>query len=243
MLPESKGNYQARPMKWKVGNSGTGSVEFAVEFNLFNFWDGAAWQPVDYDITGFFYLVTKEGKLNDTAIKQVKEVFGWNPTTGVNWLATAGEFPDCQVSVDFEVYNGKSRAKVKWLNPLNQEPNGGIGASDPQEVSNIDAKYGHLFRASGGAPAPKAAAKPPAANQTSPAKRAAWEKFNKTYPQLVGDAKGAEWKSAIKDYRPGKLVELWTDDDWTSFAADDFVRKAVESPLEESAFQESEIPF
>lgn len=241
MLPESKGNYQARPMKWKVGTSKGGAVEFAVEFNCFNFWNGESWQSVDYDITGYFYLVTKDGKINDTTVKQVKEVFGWNPSNGVNWLATAGEFPDCQIFVDFESYEGKPQAKVKWLNPLNREPNNGIGASDPQEVSSIDAKYGHLFRASGGPAAPKPAAKP--ANQTTPGKRAAWEKFSKSFADLPRDARDNEWKSAVKDYRPGKPDALWTDAEWLQFAADDFIRK-VENPLStERQFEPDEIPY
>lgn len=243
MLPSNKGNYQARPMQWRVGQSKGGSVEFAVKFSLYGFWNGEAWEEVDSDIIGYFYLITKNGEVNEKTVEQVEQSFLWDRRDGTKWLAEATALPDCQVFCDFEEYQGQQRIKVKWLNPFGHEPNSGLSATDPQEVQNIDAKYGALLRGSSSKKGPtNAAPKAPAApqNPQAIAKRAAWYEWKKGNPS---DTSGEQFKGAVRAYFNGRPIESLGAVEWDKFRADGF-QKRVENPIgANEGFTEDSIPF
>lgn len=248
MLPNVKASYRARPMQWAVGESKNKAPQFAVEFALYEQWNGTEWAPCEFDITGYFYLLKKDGSINETTVAALEDAFGWNRTTGVKWLAQAGELPDCQVFCDYELYEGQQKMKVKWLNPFDKTPTGGVGSSDPQEVQSIDAKYGNLFRATArktAAPsttAPKANGNGTAVNPQAVAKREAWEAFKTANPGTQAD-QGEGFKRAVHDYFAGKPPESLGADQWRQFQKDGF-RKLVESPIgEEQQFTEDDIPF
>lgn len=243
MLPTEKGNYQARPMQWRVGTSKNGAVEFAVEFSLYGQWNGETWQECDLSITGYFYLITKNGSVNEKTVEQVEQAFKWDRRTGTAQLANAGSLPDCQIYCDFEAgQDGGQRIKVKWLNQLDHEPGSGLKATDPQEVQNIDARFGALLRGSSpnkGPIAPPPAANPPVKpNVRDEAKRKAWEAFKTAHGN-----DGEKFKQMAHDYFAGKPFESLGADQWNKFREDGF-QKLVTSPIgDEPMFKPDDIPF
>jgi hypothetical protein len=253
MLPNAKGSYQAQPMSCRVGKSKNGALEFAVEFQLYGFWDGTNWVQESSEITGYFYLVTKEGKINETTVAQVEDAFGWNRASGTAWLAVVENLRECQLSLDFEQRdNGKDQIRVKWLNPLDHDPVGGLKPSDPQEVKSLDAQFGNLFRATARKPVenkPAPAASPTPLNPLAIAKKEAWTKFQVLHNGKSKEEMANVWKSAMAEYFDGAPTETLGADHFNRFAADKFEKAkelvaAGDAPFgSEVQFQEDDIPF
>lgn len=245
MLPSAKGQYQARPMKWKVGKSSGGAVELAIDFALFGWWDGTQWIECDCEIQGYFYLTNKEGKINERSVETVEDVLGWNRSDGLNWFLNATNLPDCQLALDYEDYKGQQKIKVKWLNAFDRDPNSGLGDSDPTEVKALDAQFGSVFRATARKPVtakPAAPARPAPTNPAQAEMSIAWAAFQKAFPELSKEAVAIEWKQAINEFKPTP-PKTWLAADWTRFVADNFI-KVVENPIEDDAvFVPDDIPF
>lgn len=254
MLPSNAGSYQARPKQWAIAKSKNGALELSVEFSLFGFWDGDQWVQENSDIVGYFYLVSKEGKISERQIETVEDVFGWNRADGTQWFLSQRSLPDCQVALDFEEYNGQQRIKVKWLNAFDREPFAGVKPSDPAEVKTLDAKYGSLFRATA-RKAPQVAAKPQrrasqppsGPNPLSVAKQEAWSAFKRKNAGVSDEMISASWKSAVKEYFGDVPVTQLGADHFYQFLADDFKKidgLPSEPPLDPAGtFKEEEIPF
>jgi hypothetical protein len=150
----------------------TQSVAVWLEFQITAQQDGAEWTDwtayEDHSIVGYFYIVKKDGTVNEPVVANLVEVIDWNgdPDTIV------GDPPDIpvQITVGQETYNGKTTLKVQWLNPVDYQ--GGVKNATPEEVQQIKKQFGSLLRAAAGAarkgkapgkPLPKAEEKPSAA--------------------------------------------------------------------------------
>ncbi len=92
------------------------------------------------------------------------------------------------------------------------------------------------------APAPKSPAA--AVPESAAAMRKAQSAFKAKHPQSPRDELIEGWNQAVKKYFFGKKPELVTAGEWEKFAADGFVKPAVEQPFGDDAqFKEDDIPF
>lgn len=243
MYASVSGQYQAKPKQWTVGPTKNGAIELTVDFHLTGWFDGENWLVTDAEIIGRFYLVTKDGTINTKTVETVEDVFGWNQADGTEWFAHIQELPACQVSCEFEEYNGKNTLKVKWLNAFDRDPNHGLKPINVTECKKIDGQFGNLFRANARKPAtPKTSARPSPTNPAQAEMKMAWETFQKTFPDLPKEAIAIEWKQAMREFKPTP-PQTWLATDWTRFVADNFI-KVVENPIEQEAvFSSEDVPF
>lgn len=120
------------------------------------------------------YVVGASGNVLERGVKTLVDVLGWTmdlESVGVSWPnqpdPTLGYH--CQVEVEAEDYQGKTRYKVAWINPADGSGGAGkiAGALDVNAKRALQSQFGHLFRAVAG---PKQAA-PVGAPQAPPAPR------------------------------------------------------------------------
>lgn len=164
------GIFLARPVAMGLQNAKeTKAVSVWVEFQITAQQDGTEWTDwssyEDHSITGYFWIVKKDGTVNERTVANLAEVLDWdgNPET------ISGDPPDIpvQITVAEETYNGNITLRVQWLNPADYQ--GGIQSATPEQVKQINAQFGSLLRAAAGAARkPKTTAKPlPKASQKS----------------------------------------------------------------------------
>lgn len=159
-----------------------------------------SWQPMpvheSYD--GRFFIEKKDGSLNTSTIDRLKAVYGWDGATPYWFEDQQGLSEDyVLITVEDEVYNGKTRARVAWVNRKTDRPGGGMQPSTPEGRRAIESRIGSKLRAhSGGmrAPAPPVPAGGPAPVTPSRAP---------TVPAapsqaLTLDAAWAQWLEACK---------------------------------------------
>lgn len=169
-LPDRDGRFKARIIESGLSETGTNKLlTFTAKYALTDWWDGGEWQPWESygaEITGYHYLIKRDGTPNATQVDSLKAALGWNGDLAT-LNNTQWETP-VQLSLIHDEYQGKSRLKVNYLNPVDYE-GGGISRASSDEVRGIVGKYGAMFRAlGGGAPASSAppktkpAAPPPA---------------------------------------------------------------------------------
>ncbi len=176
---DRSGTFKARPFDWSIQPSANSkSVAISIGFLITAQYDGGEWQSwEDYEphqTRGWWYVIGKEGKLNQTAVDQLVKSLGWNGDLRAIRETTP---PDVvvQVNVKANEYNGKTTYKAGWMNPEDYVPEFG-GASD-EDVTKLQAQFGSLLRAAAGAAKPKTstpakAAKPPAPKTASKPKPA-----------------------------------------------------------------------
>jgi len=151
-------------------NLGTVVVRFALTQEL----AGDEWQDVQeeaLEITAYVYLEKRDHSVNVNAVRQLREAFGWDGAN-VEWLEDTRPLPDCQVTLEFETYQGRERLKVQWINAYDSEPGGNVPHSTPDLRKRMSTRLGAKLRAIGGgtpaakptakAPSPKPANRPPA---------------------------------------------------------------------------------
>jgi len=161
------GRFKAQPLDWTVDETGTNKLlTFIVKFECVSWLYENEWHDAAYgEITGYFYLLKRDGTVNTHAVDSVKQAFGWDGR-GVQSLHE-GDWRNAnvQLTVEEEEYNGRKQLKIKWLNPADYD-GGGFSRvawdTIKGKVSVLDAK----LRALNGAPS--SAPKPPPGKPTPP---------------------------------------------------------------------------
>lgn len=160
------GNFQAKPVAWNIqtGKEGSKSVAIGITFIVAAQWEKDAWTSwAEYEpmtVRGYWYVIGKDGKVNQTAVKQLRKSMGWD---GDLQAVAAGDPPGMivQLNVKANKYNDEITYRAEWMSPEGEVP-GAFGAS-PEEVNALQSQFGSLLRAAASAiPAPAKAA-PPAA--------------------------------------------------------------------------------
>jgi hypothetical protein len=231
------GRYIARPIEWTVaeGDNANRLPQFIVRFSLSQHWNGTDWEDVvadDLQITGYFFLAKTNGQLNTFTIDALKASLGWDGASFATLANGDWANTEVQITVEQEVYEGKMKTKVKYLNHRDSSPTGTpLGATDPQLIQSLDARFGAMLRATGGAAKP-AASKP--APQQAPqqkvgpvegAKREAWKEFCVKWSEHVGEnpddahLKEEKWKELFAGEFKGRQQKDLSAAEWSGFAA------------------------
>ena len=125
MLPNREGRFKASILEHGVGETGPNRLAtFVCKFALAQELAGSEWIAVDeeLDITGYFYLEKKDGSINTITVDQLKGAFGWDGRDPL-WLQDA-DFSQLivQVKLEFELYEGKTRLKVRYVDAEDATP-------------------------------------------------------------------------------------------------------------------------
>jgi len=174
------GIFRAKILQWGVREADSGAVGVEMEFVVTAQLDGSEWvswaEADEHTVWGTWWVITKGGKPNQTAVDQLVECLGWNGALELDSLPPAAEV---QISVKAEEYNGQTRLKATWMNPRDYVPPERGPA--PEEVRKLQGRFGSLLRAaaSGAArnaakpatPAPAARTAAPPARSSAPARR------------------------------------------------------------------------
>lgn len=167
------GIFKAKPFDWSIQPSDkTKSVAVSIGFLILSqYEDGEwiSWEDYEPHVTrGWFYIIGKDGNLNQTAVDQLVKSLDWY---GDLKAIKNGLPPDVvvQINVKANEYNGKTTFKAGWMNPENFVPEA-FGASD-DEVSGLTAQFGSLLRAAASVARPKTpATKPAPPKRSAPSK-------------------------------------------------------------------------
>lgn len=174
MLLDRPGTFKALPMSWDIATSeASKSVALVIQFKVLEFLTTKGWEDwrgfADQEITGYFYIVKKDGTPNTVQIDALYRAIGWNGDISLQTLRREPAETPCQIVVEIENYNGKEKLKVKWINPEDFTP--GIRQSDDATVQDVNKVYASQLRAAAAAaakaagPAKPAASPPPAAKK------------------------------------------------------------------------------
>lgn len=158
------GIFKVRPLSWAVWKSETSkSVGINLKFQILEMLHESVWhdwmQYGDFHAFGHFYVVKSDGGVNERPAQQLAESLGWNGTFA---QVQSGPPPDVlvQVTVKEETYQGKTRLKVEWMNPVDYVPQ--PRGEDASSVKQLDAMFGSQLRALMSSSAkPKPTGKPP----------------------------------------------------------------------------------
>ena len=225
MLPNREGLFHGYPASIGIDEIGNSKLATCViNFTLFEELVGGEWvncEDESLDITGWFFLEKKDGSVNTSAVDSLKAAFGWDGRD-MFWLQDTDLTQQAvQVRLAFEEYQGKSRIKVKFLNPYGSAPTGGVTKADEGKRLALSARLGAKFRALAGgtpAPAPKPEGKPAApAKKPAPESTmdAAWAAFSMSCkPDWSKEHIEAEWFRILGVLFPGKKVDALTPADW-----------------------------
>jgi hypothetical protein len=103
------GKYLARAKSWSFGVAGTGTEQFAIEFEIAD--DG---DENGKRITWYGFFNTEEN--GRRAIKSMRAC-GWDES-GDPMEPTGLDKNEVELDIQEEEYNGKSTSKVRWVNAL-----------------------------------------------------------------------------------------------------------------------------
>jgi hypothetical protein len=164
MMPTTAGRYTAIILEKAVSETGPNNLAtWVAKYQLTAAWNGEAWEQVEQglEITGYHYIEKKDGSINETSIKAFKEALGWDGKD-VLWLNDFDHNEtQVQLVIEADTYNGKTSLKVKWLNAMDSDPNGGgIKQADEGTRKSIANRLGSKLRALGGGTSVAAPAKP-----------------------------------------------------------------------------------
>lgn len=241
MLLNRDGRFKARLIERGVGETGPNKlVTFTARFLVEQEYRDGDWCDVtaeNAEITGYFYLEKKDGSINTIAIDQLKAGLGWDGRDPF-WLEDA-DLADLlvQITVAMESYDGKTRAKVKWIDHADAEPTRGVQRAEGAARTAIANRLGPKLRANAGgsprpAPVPTAPKPSPTAPRApkAPAPRAnvatadeAWAVFNAAFPNE--NSPGERERQWFK-----MLAEMFPDRDLAELTADEWNRVAEEAP-------------
>jgi len=233
MLANREGLFHAYPVEIGLDQQGANKLAcYSIRFAIFEELQSGQWVDVageNMDISGWFYLETKAGAVNDFAVEALKAAFGWDGRDPF-WLqdnAEALREHPVQIKLAFEEYNGSTSLKVQFLNPYGAT-GGAVSKADDTTRREITNRLAPRLRAlTGGtpAPAPKPAGRPtppaaaPAATAAPPkpaSMEQAWEEFCKHCPQEKWDRQAveAEWFRILAELFPGKQPDQLSPADW-----------------------------
>ncbi len=249
MLPKREGRFKATIGEHAVDETGPNHLAtFICQFRLTQELVNGEWEPVDADwgITGYFYLEKRDASLNEFAVEQLKEAFGWDGRDPF-WLQdTDFEGHVVQVKLSYEQFNGQTRLKVQYVNP-GDWAGAAVRKADDSTRRNIQSRLGPKCRASAGPgvksaapPAPPQLAPPPAAPAAPPqappapapskaplpstyTKERAWEEFltlQRQCPHMSDEELNRQWFEAIKKVAGEKDEGQLTPQEWERVAAE-----------------------
>jgi len=243
MLANREGLFHAYPAEIGLDEQGSSNLAcYTILFRIFEEKQNGQWLDIageSMEITGWFYLETKDGRVNDFAIEALKAAFGWDGRDPF-WLqdnAEALREHAVQVKLGWEEYNDNTNLKVQFLNPYGST-GGGVSKADDGTRRNISNRLGSKLRAlSGGspAPAPKPAGRPappkPAPSRATAATKPqvaeatmneAWAEFCKASggEKWTQEAIEAEWFRIIADMFGGKQPDALSPADWGKMKAE-----------------------
>jgi hypothetical protein len=230
-----EGRFKARPKRWMVEeNRNTGTLQFGCVFGVTAALNGSTWEDwtqYEFEKSGYFYLSKKDGAPNESAIKQIREAFGWD---GMDLLAlqnTDWSGTTVQIVTAFEAYNGENRLKIRFLNPENWE-GGQAKPLDESSLKALNAKWGSKLRAlapkgAGKPAAPPVKAAPAPQTRTTPpppppvqsdspvgaSRESAWEKVVDIF---AGNAQAAaeHWPTLLAKLFPNRSEKQFGPADW-----------------------------
>lgn len=193
---DREGVFKAKPLDWAVkrmpnSNAVAVNIRFAIVacLNEQNGWDDWT-QYADVLAFGDFFVLKKDGGVNETTVKQLSESLGWNGS--LEQIASHMP-PEClvQISVKAETWNGNTRFKATWINPENFVPTG--QGEDAASAKALDAQYGSLLRA-----AASSSAKPTG----KPAKPAPKKEKRKPDPEAAANLTPDDFAPSSRDDTP-----------------------------------------
>lgn len=241
-LPNREGRFLARVTNRGVDCTGPNKLlTFTAEYHLVSEKQGGELMDCSQEemvVTGYHYMEKTDGSLNTRTIENLKESFGWDGADPM-WLQEA-DIPEdhlVQVTLEEETYNNRTRIKVAWVNPADDEGPGGVKKASDTARKAIAQKYGQKFRANAvGIPAPaKPAAGKPALPSKSPAKsppakktpkiepctqEQCWEAHCQSNQGASEEELSERWWAAIEKVAPGTTAtEGWTPEQWGKLRA------------------------
>lgn len=175
MKLDREGIFKARPNFWNVYCSPDTAVALCVGYQILAQLDGNEWidwsEYNDHFITGYHFVIKRDGTANVDGVRQCVEALGWSG----DLRQLEGDVPDVVVQINCKVesYKGRESIKVAWLNPGDYVPQS--GGADAQQVTQLQNRFGSLLRAAASAAGAKTATakKPaPAAAKTTAPKNA-----------------------------------------------------------------------
>lgn len=130
MLPNREGRFKANILEHGVAETGPNKLAtFICKFGLLEELVNSDWMafgPEDsgLEITGYFYLEKRDGSINTITVDQLKAAFGWDGRDPL-WLQDA-DFTrlTVQVKLEFELFDGKTRLKVRYVDAEDASPAG-----------------------------------------------------------------------------------------------------------------------
>jgi hypothetical protein len=184
---DREGVFRARPVDMGLKPStDTKSVAVWIEFQITAQQDGSEWTDwsgyEDHSIVGYFYIVKKDGAVNEATVANLVEVLDWDGDPD-SIVGTPPDIP-VQITVANETYNGKTTLKVQWLNPADYQ--GGAKKATPEEVQQIKKQFGSLLRAAAGAARKGRPQRVPLPKADTPAVAVAEAPFNPNDPNGEG---------------------------------------------------------
>jgi hypothetical protein len=177
MRLEHPGIYRAFPVSWGLGqqSDNSQSMPVVIEFRVTARSDGGEWTDLtgyeDQTISGYFYIVGREGNFLARTMENLAAVIGWSGDCAD--LLKPPPPAMVQIVVEQQVYNGKTSLKVQYLNPYDFAPGPRVqdatGVQDFRKVfgAQMKATAAAVIKANGG-PAPKAGPPPPPPAKSAP---------------------------------------------------------------------------
>lgn len=227
MLPNREGRFRAVIEDVGISESGKPpKLCVALGFSLTSELTAQGWRDVTAEnmaITGYFYLELNDGSINTFTVDQFKSALRWSGRD-IQHLITAKGI-ELQITLQNETYEGKTRLRVKYLNPFDYE--GGGVKHDEDAMKRAQNRLGAKLRAlSGGTSVPTVKVTPPPTVKTPEPSGFPWEnrestadecwsKLQSLYPTLPTEKQGAAWSALIASVLPGVTdISFVTPEQW-----------------------------
>lgn len=149
---EQTGIFRCKPLSWEVQEAKSGAVGINMSFLVIEELDGDKWlswdSADDHMFWGTWWIVKKDGTVNQGAVDQLVKSLGWNG--GLDSIVDPAPDTIVQVTVKEETYEGVTRYKGAWMNPADHTGGGGGGVDDNRK-KELKGRFGSLLRAAAGA--------------------------------------------------------------------------------------------
>lgn len=185
--PDRDGRFRAYPTEWGVDETGDSKLAtFICRWSLTE-WLGSEvgpdgkqspkWYPYDSmqaEIVSYTYL-EKKGNAgpNEIGISQLVKALGWNgydfeALANTDWSQTC-----CQLAIENDTYQGKTKLKVQWIDHWDAEGTGvsGVRKGSAATISKMSERLGAQLRAMSATPVgppPPPGGPPPGGHATGP---------------------------------------------------------------------------
>ncbi len=204
MMADREGLFNAYPVEIGLNEQGSNKLAcYTIRFAIFEEKQNGKWADVtgeNMEITGWFYLETRDGRVNDFTVEALKAAFGWDGRDAF-WLqdnAEALREHPVQLKLAYESYNGSTSLRVQFINPYGST-GGGVSRADDSARRGITNRLGPKLRAVlGASPASKPAGRPkppgkkPPAPSSAPAKKPE-ATMDEAWAEFIGHCEGDKW--------------------------------------------------